>query len=33
MNRDALAEEGARLLAFVADDAQTRDVQFGPPVR
>ena len=32
-DRDALAEEGARLLAFAADDAQARDVQFGPPVR
>jgi hypothetical protein len=31
-DRHALAEEGARLLAFAADDAQARDVRFGPPV-
>ncbi len=30
-DRDALAEEGARLLAFVASDAQVHDVQFSPP--
>jgi len=30
---DALAEEGTRLLIFAADDAQARDVRFGPPVK
>jgi winged helix DNA-binding protein len=30
-DRDALAGEGARLVAFAAADAQTRDVRFGPP--
>ncbi len=29
-DHDAVAEEGARLLAFVTDDAQTCDVRFAP---
>lgn len=29
-DRNALAEEGMRLLAFAAEDAETRDVQFKP---
>ncbi len=28
---DALAEEGARLLAFAATDAAARDIQFAAP--
>jgi hypothetical protein len=32
-DRDALAGEGARLVAFAAADAQTRDVRFGPPLK
>jgi hypothetical protein len=31
IDRDALDEEGARLLAFVAGDAHVHDVQFAPP--
>ncbi len=30
-DRDALAEEGARLLAFVAEDAESREVRFTSP--
>jgi len=32
-DRDALAGEGERLLAFAADDVQARDVRFGPPLK
>jgi winged helix DNA-binding protein len=31
-DRAALAEEGARLLAFAVADAHARDVRFAPPL-